>query len=648
MSAHQATRQAVGRNDPCPCGSGKKYKKCCMERHEQLSALHAAAPPADLQKEIAVVTRVNAGGALHQQGQWQAAIAQFNQALDIDPNYALAYFNRAMSFFALGQYAQMQQDFDRAFALEPNNAQMLTKASYNFRSLKLNNRSIDMLERAVAIKPDGEEAWVALAEAYYRVGDVKKSRRLYTTLAAQFPHNRTVKLELACMLPNIQPSQRESDAARAGVMTALDRLMAKGFTLKDPTQEVLNLPFYHGYHGRNVKDFMAKLAEFFLHCCPSLNYTAPHCHTPPACNTRLRIGLVSEAIHTPTLNQFYASLFRALMQDAQVEIVLLSPSAHMANEDAQKMRQAVHQAIRLPAELEQAREVIANARIDILVYLELGMSNLSYFLAFSRLAPVQCVMSGHPVTSGIPNIDYYLSSRYLEPENASDHYTEKLKLADFIISVFSRRPAPAQWKSRRELGLPEGEVRLYTCPVTLFKLHPDMDKAFAAILARDPQARIVLFDSETPTLWRQSLEQRFAASMPTELAQRILFMPFAKDELFAQMLHAMDVILDNFHFSFGTTVYLVLGLDLPFVTLPGEFMRGRVSCGFYEFMGLRDLIAASPEHYVELAIKLATDPDFKRGMAEKIRALSPEIFDDLSVAPKFAAFLKNIYAEHTR
>lgn len=22
-------RPAVGRNDPCPCGSGKKYKKCC-------------------------------------------------------------------------------------------------------------------------------------------------------------------------------------------------------------------------------------------------------------------------------------------------------------------------------------------------------------------------------------------------------------------------------------------------------------------------------------------------------------------------------------------------------------------------------------------------------------------------------------------
>lgn len=23
----------VGRNDPCPCGSGKKYKQCCMSKN---------------------------------------------------------------------------------------------------------------------------------------------------------------------------------------------------------------------------------------------------------------------------------------------------------------------------------------------------------------------------------------------------------------------------------------------------------------------------------------------------------------------------------------------------------------------------------------------------------------------------------------
>ena len=28
-------KHKVGRNDPCPCGSGKKYKKCCLLKEEQ-------------------------------------------------------------------------------------------------------------------------------------------------------------------------------------------------------------------------------------------------------------------------------------------------------------------------------------------------------------------------------------------------------------------------------------------------------------------------------------------------------------------------------------------------------------------------------------------------------------------------------------
>ncbi len=29
--AHNPLLNNIGRNDPCPCGSGKKYKKCCLE-----------------------------------------------------------------------------------------------------------------------------------------------------------------------------------------------------------------------------------------------------------------------------------------------------------------------------------------------------------------------------------------------------------------------------------------------------------------------------------------------------------------------------------------------------------------------------------------------------------------------------------------
>jgi hypothetical protein len=46
-----ASRQTPGRNDPCRCGSGKKYKACCLDKDEaaarEARAKAAAAVPAD-------------------------------------------------------------------------------------------------------------------------------------------------------------------------------------------------------------------------------------------------------------------------------------------------------------------------------------------------------------------------------------------------------------------------------------------------------------------------------------------------------------------------------------------------------------------------------------------------------------------------
>lgn len=36
----------IGRNEPCPCGSGKKYKRCCLHQHEAAVAERAAAAQA--------------------------------------------------------------------------------------------------------------------------------------------------------------------------------------------------------------------------------------------------------------------------------------------------------------------------------------------------------------------------------------------------------------------------------------------------------------------------------------------------------------------------------------------------------------------------------------------------------------------------
>lgn len=35
VETYRKTEPEIGRNDPCPCGSGKKYKRCCMRKKTQ-------------------------------------------------------------------------------------------------------------------------------------------------------------------------------------------------------------------------------------------------------------------------------------------------------------------------------------------------------------------------------------------------------------------------------------------------------------------------------------------------------------------------------------------------------------------------------------------------------------------------------------
>jgi hypothetical protein len=72
---------------------------------------------------------------------------------------------------------------------------------------------------------------------------------------------------------------------------------------------------------------------------------------------------------------------------------------------------AAHTVVSLPIfDMNECTARLRAAQLDILVYPELGIDPFGYFLAFSRMATVQATWLGHPETSGIATIDYFLSS----------------------------------------------------------------------------------------------------------------------------------------------------------------------------------------------------------------------------------------------
>src|SRR5262249_27561306 len=142
------------------------------------------------------------------------------------------------------------------------------------------------------------------------------------------------------------------------------------------------------------------------------------------------------------------------------------------------------QFIEVTNNLPTARAQIAAAGLDVLFYTDIGMDPLTYTLAFSRLAPVQCVTWGHPETTGLDTIDYFVSSKALAPAGSEEQYTETLVRLRTLPFFYYRPELPRPLRGREFFGL-DAAAHLYACPQSIYKFHPEFDSLMAEILRRD-------------------------------------------------------------------------------------------------------------------------------------------------------------------
>ena len=54
----------------------------------------------------------------------EEALAEYTEAIRLDPNFSVAYFNRGQTYFALGQPEKAVQDYAEAIRLNPDRAQI--------------------------------------------------------------------------------------------------------------------------------------------------------------------------------------------------------------------------------------------------------------------------------------------------------------------------------------------------------------------------------------------------------------------------------------------------------------------------------------------------------------------------------------------
>jgi protein O-GlcNAc transferase len=402
-------------------------------------------------------------------------------------------------------------------------------------------------------------------------------------------------------------------------------------------------PFYLPYQGLDCTQPLSKYGQL-LHKITAANYPQWSCDRPlvsPTAGQKIRIGYLSYFLYNHSSARLALGWLENHCQQ-EFEIYTYHVGATV-DEFTERFRLCSAAYRHIPNNFEAACEQIIDDQLHILVFTDVGMVGHTMVMASLRLAPIQCCAWGHPLTSGLTTIDYFLSSEAMEPEDGQSHYIEQLiKLPK--LGVYYERPVilPLS-KSRTDFKLSEDSIVCLCCQ-SLYKYLPQYDEVLVEIAQQAPQARFIFINhlsQEQVDGFMQRLIGAFATAglVATDYCLILPEMPQAD---FFQLYQLADIYLDSFYWSGGNTTLQALACGLPVVTWPGSFMRGRHSYGMLKILGLEELIATDPHQYVQIAIQLIKDQGWRIRIKEQILQRQQLLFEDLSCVAALEEFFRKI------
>jgi len=591
----------------------------------------------------------NLGLLLQDLGRYEAAQSAYQEALKYDPEHASTHNSLGLLHYQAGEAAPARQHLQRAVQLRPQQAayHLNLGMAWLLEPLELET-ALQELQMAILQEP-------AYAQELMRIGDYFMLREqhhlarpflelaltgqgdavaLHLKLArcaececrmqAALDHFQAalhlqptcwlLEIYAALLLPSMYLSAAEIQSWHSRLQSnlqAMHQLLDRG-DLPRLTQRIsfYSPVFQLAYQGLNNKALLESLSQLWgrILRLPATQRTAP-------VRGRQRIGLLSSFFYQHSIAGVYLGLFRELAQRG-LELHVFSLGGLQIDSLTHELQASAHWHL-LPFEqsLESMAQSVIDADLDLLIYPELGMDSLTYLLAQTRLAPRQALLYGHPSTSGIQSMDYFLSLDCLEAPGAEAHYTETLVRLPGVPFFYAPPPEPLPPFDRQQAGLPP-DSHLYLVPGTLFKVHVEMDRLFETILAQDPQAQIVFLHADHKR-WHLFLAERLQQRLGEEQMTRIHFWGKLPKAEFFSLLCDADVVLDTLHFTSGNVACQALALGVPMLTCPGQLMRSRITTGLYQIMEIPDCVATSVSDLASRALRMAQD----RVWREQLRAL---------------------------
>ena len=165
---------------------------------------------------------------------------------------------------------------------------------------------------------------------------------------------------------------------------------------------------------------------------------------------------------------------------------------------------------------------------------------------------------------------------------------------------------------------------------SLFKLLPQDDHIYLDILKKHSNCCFWFLQGEKNSI-TSIFKERISKLFQKEgraFEKYSYFHPRCGSEEFLGLIEESDIILDSFNWSGGNTSLEAISLNKPIVTCPSGFMRGRYTYAILKILDIEETIASSKKEYIEIAVKLAGDINFRNFIVNKIKERKNKLFND--------------------
>ena len=546
-------------------------------------------------------------------------------------------FEEGIKFFQNKDFKKAQIYFEKTLELAPSSSPTLENLSKSYLETKDYNKAEKILKYFIKLnKEDDQIAYKLLYEIYSTLNKYDELISLSNSAIIKNKFDSEFQLKCKLFYPNFFNSQDEIENIRKKFTDEVERLIEyEKVPILNLSEKLIKPPnFELSYDGFDNLEINKKLVKLYHKIYPGLKSIEEYSFSK---NEKIRIGFISEFFSDHTIAKLFKGIIFKLNKEI-FEVYVFHSNKTLPGKMFNEINESVvlynYENITLPNDFYEKVKTVRDKNLDILLYPDIHMSTNLYYLTLLRLAKFQLTSWGHPETTGNNKIDFFLSSKLMETEGCQNNFSEKVLLSNYLPMYF--------YKPKVSLALKKEDMlakNIYSCPQSLFKMHPSFDGAIKKILSKDRKAQIYFIKDRKENLSKMFYE-RLKKLIPENI-DRVIFIDRLTPEEFIHHCGRASVLLDPFWFGAGNTFHESMFYGTPTVTMPTKYLKSRIVTGAYKQMQIDNPpILDNIDDYVDKSVELANQENldlkmYYKEQAEKNLYENINVIDDLEKIFKF-------------